>query len=38
MACRYFYNGHKFDSEIELDDFLLANGKLVSKLGDIVFS
>lgn len=38
MACRYFYNGHKFDSEIELDDFLIANGKLVSKLGDIVFS
>lgn len=38
MACRYFYNGHGFNSEIELDDFLLANGKLVSKLGDIVFS
>ena len=38
MACNYFYNGHKFDSELELDDFLLANGKLVSKLGDIVFS
>ena len=38
MACNYFYNGHKFNSEIELDDFLISNGKLVSKLGDIVFS
>ena len=38
MACNYFYNEHKFESELKLDDFLLSNGKLVSKLGDIVFS
>ena len=38
MACKYFYNKHKFNSEIELDDFLISDGKLVSKLGDIVFN
>ena len=32
MACRYFYNKHKFNSEIELDDFLISDGKLVSNL------
>lgn len=37
MSCIYIYNGHTFNSELELDDFLLANGKLVSKYGDIVF-
>ena len=38
MACTYEYNGHAFESELALDDFLLENGKLVSKYGDIVFS
>lgn len=38
MACVYEYNGHTFESELALDDFLLENGKLVSKYGDIVFS
>lgn len=38
MECIYYYNGHTFKSELELDDFLLANRKLVSKYGDIVFS
>ena len=36
MAC--IYKGHKFNSELELDDFLLENGKFESTLGDIVFS
>lgn len=37
MACIYELKGHRFNSELELDDFLLSNGHLISKLGDIVF-
>lgn len=36
--CYYIYKGHKFNSELELDDFLLRKGdKMYSKYGDIVF-
>ena len=38
MGCIYDYKGHIFQSELELDDFLLERGHLVSKYGDIVFS
>ena len=38
MKCYWEYNGHRFDSEILLDDFLLTKGRLVKKYGDIVFS
>lgn len=38
MACIYEYNGHVFQSELALDDFLMTSGKLISKYGDIVFS
>lgn len=38
MACRYIYKGHEFKSEVELDDFLLANKRFESILGDAVFS
>lgn len=38
MACRYFYKGHEFNSEVALDDFLLENRKFEPILGDAVFS
>lgn len=38
MKCYFEYNGHRFDSEVLLDDFLLTSGKLIRKYGDIVFS
>lgn len=38
MGCLYDYKGHVFQSELALDDFLIENGKLVSKYGDMVFS
>lgn len=38
MGCIYDYKGHVFQSELELDDFLLERGHLISKYGDIVFS
>lgn len=38
MGCIYDYKGHIFQSELELDDFLLERRHLVSKYGDIVFS
>ena len=38
MACIYIYEGRVFDSELQLDDFLLANGRFIPQLGDIVFS
>lgn len=38
MACIYIYKGHKFNSELELDDFLLEKRQYESTLGDIVFS
>ena len=37
MACTYIFRGHQFNSELELDDFLLSNGHLISVLGDAVF-
>ena len=38
MACTYILGGITYNSELELDDFLLSNGHLISKLGDAVFS
>ena len=38
MACRYFYKGHEFNSELELDDFLIEKRPFEPLLGDIVFS
>ena len=38
MACIYEYKGHKFNSELELDQFLLENNDFLTKYGDIVFS
>lgn len=38
MACIYYYKNHKFDSELELDNYLLGKAKYESKYGDIVFS
>lgn len=38
MICTYIYKGKKFNSEAELDDFLLERDKYLSQYGDIVFS
>lgn len=38
MACIYIYKGHTFNSELELDDFLLENKQFEPILGDAVFS
>lgn len=38
MACRYIYKGHEFNSELELDDFILDKLPFESTLGDMVFS
>lgn len=38
MACKYIYKGKTFNSEAELDDFLLEKDKYLSEFGDIVFS
>lgn len=38
MACIYNYKGHRFNSELELDDFLLENKRFEPILGDLVFS
>ena len=38
MICTYIYKGNKFNSEAELDDFLLEKDKYLSQYGDIVFS
>ena len=38
MNCRYIYGSQQFNSELELDDFLLSKGpKLLDKYGDQVF-
>jgi hypothetical protein len=37
MGCVYYYKNHKFNSELELDNFLLSKDKYFSKYGDIVF-
>lgn len=38
MICKYVYKGKTFNSEAELDDFLLEKDKYLSEFGDIVFS
>jgi len=39
MTCTFEYKGKTFNSELELDDFLLASGhKLYSAYGDMVFN
>ncbi len=38
MNCIYIYKGHTFNSEIELDDFLIESQQYESSLGDLVFS
>lgn len=37
MKCKYIYKGHTFNSEIELDDFLIEKREYESKYGDLVF-
>lgn len=37
MKCTYTYKGQTFNSEAELDDFLIEKRKYESKFGDIVF-
>lgn len=38
MICTYKYRGYTFNSEAELDDFLLEKDKYLQQFGDIVFS
>lgn len=38
MACRYFYKGREFESELVLDDFLIEKLPFEPTLGDMVFS
>ena len=38
MACKYYYKNHEFQSELELDDFLLEKLPFEPVLGDLVFS
>lgn len=38
MACKYFLNNRTFNSEVELDDYLLAHQQMGSSISDIVFS
>lgn len=38
MICIYKYKGHVFNSEAELDDFLLEKDKYLKDFGDTVFS
>lgn len=38
MNCKYIYKGHVFNSEIELDDFLISKYKYESTFGDLVFN
>lgn len=38
MACTYIYKGNQFNSELELDDFLLEKAPFEPILGDLVFS
>ena len=32
MTCKWVYKGHEFNSEIELDDFLIENNKSTMEL------
>ena len=38
MNCKYIYKGYTFNSEIELDDFLISKKQYESEFGDLVFS
>lgn len=38
MGCIYIYKGNKFNSELELDDFLLLKKPFEPEYGDLVFS
>lgn len=38
MSCYYILNGKTFNSELELDSFLIEKGDYFTKYGDIVFS
>ena len=38
MGCAYIYKGNKFNSELELDDFLLLKKPFEPEYGDLVFS
>jgi 6-pyruvoyl-tetrahydropterin synthase len=38
MACKYILHGHEFNSEIELDAFLLGKEKYYSKYKDLIFN
>ena len=38
MACKYYYKGHIFQNEYQLDDFLLEKAPFEPTLGDLVFS
>ncbi len=37
MSCVYLLDGHQFNSELELDDFLISKNRFRKRLGDIVF-
>lgn len=37
MACKYIYKGHTFNSELELDDFILEKLPFEPTMGDMVF-
>lgn len=38
MACKYIYRGYTFNSELELDGFLLEKQQYLDQYGDIVFN
>nr|DAK03536.1 MAG TPA: hypothetical protein [Bacteriophage sp.] len=38
MGCVYNYKGKLFNSELELDDFLLDRKDLLNKYSDIIFN
>lgn len=38
MGCVYNYKGKLFNSELELDDFLLDRKNLLNKYSDIIFN
>ena len=38
MICTYKYKGETFNSEAELNDFLLEKDKYLEEFGDLVFS
>lgn len=38
MACFYIYKNHKFNSELELDQYLIEKKQFESQYGDLVFS